>query len=142
MVADIQDYVELISNLAGNAWSIFHYTPIKLALMATVGKFYNNEVDIHLSMSNDLKTFCFFDDKEQALKRRDPTKDKMPDDVAKYFDDKNVFKCKECHQKQLVRGLLKRHAERHIKKLSVVCVICNHSCPTRSALYAHMKIKH
>ena len=54
----------------------------------------------------------------------------------------NVFKCKECHQKQLVRGLLKRHAERHIKKLSVVCVICNHSCPTRSALYAHMKIKH
>ena len=55
----------------------------------------------------------------------------------------NVFKCKECHQtQQYNRAILKRHAERHIKQLSVVCGICSHSCPTRSALYAHMKIKH
>ena len=49
--------------------------------------FYNDEVDIHLSLNNTLKQFCFFDVKEQALKRRDPRTDEMPNDIAKYFND-------------------------------------------------------
>ena len=28
-----------VSRMAGNAWSIWHYIPLKLALMSTVGKF-------------------------------------------------------------------------------------------------------
>ena len=56
--------------------------------------FYNDELDIHLALNNDLKQFCFFDVKEQALKKRDPAPGtpEMPEDVAKYFDDRNIFK--------------------------------------------------
>ena len=55
--------------------------------------FYNDELDTHLGLNNDLKQFCFFDVEEQALKKRDaaPGTPEMPDDVAKYFDDRNVF---------------------------------------------------
>ena len=34
--------------------------------------FFNDEVDTHLSLNNDLKKLCFFGVEEQALKRRDP----------------------------------------------------------------------
>ena len=30
-------FTELCANLAGNAWSAFHYIPAKMALVATVG---------------------------------------------------------------------------------------------------------
>jgi hypothetical protein len=36
-----QEYVELVANLAGNAWSIWHYVPFKLALCATIGRFHS-----------------------------------------------------------------------------------------------------
>ena len=52
-------------------------------------------MDIHLSLNHDLKKFCFFDVKEQALKKRDPSTTEMPDDIAKYFDEKNVFKTEQ-----------------------------------------------
>ena len=55
--------------------------------------FYNDEVDVHLSLSDDLNHFCYFDVKEQALKRRDPGQDKMHEDITKYFNDRNIFEC-------------------------------------------------
>ena len=57
--------------------------------------FYNDEVDTHLSLNHGFNKFCFFDVKEQALKRRDPCTDEMLDDVAKYFDADNVFKTEQ-----------------------------------------------
>jgi len=56
--------------------------------------FYSDEVDTHLTLNNNLKQFCFFDVKEHALKKRDPAPE-MSEDVAKYFDDKNVFKTEQ-----------------------------------------------
>ena len=55
--------------------------------------FYNDEVNVHLSLSDDLNNYCFFELKEQDLKRRDPGKDKMHEDLTKYFDDRNIFQC-------------------------------------------------
>ena len=36
---------ELISNFAGNAWSAFHFIPIRLATMATIGRFGVGDAD-------------------------------------------------------------------------------------------------
>mmetsp|Transcript_102358 Transcript_102358/g.203216 ORF Transcript_102358/g.203216 Transcript_102358/m.203216 type:complete len:98 (-) Transcript_102358:55-348(-) len=38
-----QQWVEMVANLAGNAWSLWHYGPWKLALLATVGQFHKKE---------------------------------------------------------------------------------------------------
>ena len=54
----------------------------------------------------------------------------------------NMFKCKECEQTEPHKSRLKYHAETHIKKLSVLCSICRHSCPTRTSLRAHFYVKH
>ena len=34
------DYIELLSNLAGNGWSVFHYLPIQMSLLATIGRYH------------------------------------------------------------------------------------------------------
>ena len=55
--------------------------------------FFNDEVDIHLSLSHGLKQLCFFDVKEQALKMHDA---KIAEaEVKKYFDARNVFKTEQ-----------------------------------------------
>ena len=33
------EWVELVANLAGNAWSLWHYAPIAMASMAVFGRF-------------------------------------------------------------------------------------------------------
>ena len=48
--------------------------------------FYNDELDIHLSLNCDLKKLGYFDVEEQALKKRGNSKARNPD-VAKYFSD-------------------------------------------------------
>ena len=89
--------VHLVARKLGERSKIFEGIEMSMIGSTREGSraFYNDEVDTHLSLSNDLKKFCFFDKEEQALKRRDPSKDQMPEDIAKYFDDKNVFKGKE-----------------------------------------------
>ena len=89
--------VHLVARKLGERSKIFEGIELSMIGSTREGSraFYNDEVDTHLSLSNDLKKFCFFDKEEQALKRRDPRKDQMPEDIAKYFDDKNVFKGKE-----------------------------------------------
>ena len=86
--------VNIIKNKLGERSKVFEGIEMSMIGSTREGSraFYNDEVDIHLSLNNDLKQFCFFDVKEQALKRRDPSKDKMPDDIAKYFDDRGIFK--------------------------------------------------
>ena len=39
-------YAELVSNMGGNAMSLFHYAPIRLATMATIGHFYNTDATV------------------------------------------------------------------------------------------------
>ena len=34
------DYIELLSNLAGNCWSAFHYLPVQMCLISTIGRFH------------------------------------------------------------------------------------------------------
>ena len=34
------DYIELLSNLAGNGWSAFHYIPVQMSLLATIGRYH------------------------------------------------------------------------------------------------------
>ena len=36
---DEHDFSELLANLAGNAYSVFHFGPLQMALLATYGKF-------------------------------------------------------------------------------------------------------
>ena len=38
MESDV-DFIELLTNMAGNAWSALHYCPVTLCLMSTIGKF-------------------------------------------------------------------------------------------------------
>ena len=89
--------VHLVARKLGERSKIFEGIELSMIGSTREGSraFYNDEVDTHLSLSNDLKKFCFFDKEEQTLKRRDPGKDQMPEDVAKYVDEKNVFKGKE-----------------------------------------------
>ena len=86
--------VHLITTKLGEKNKMFEGIEVSMIGSTKEGSraFYNNEVDTHLTLSSDLKKFCFFDVKEQALKRRDPINDDMPEDVAKYFDDENIFR--------------------------------------------------
>ena len=45
------DYADLVRNMAGNAYSFFHYAPWMLATIATYRKFWNNFC--HGTMDND-----------------------------------------------------------------------------------------
>ena len=66
--------VELIVGELGKKNKVFEKIKISMIGSTSEGSraFYNDEADIHLSLSDDLKNVCYFDVKEQALKRRDP----------------------------------------------------------------------
>merc|ERR1712001_337219 len=86
--------VHLITRKLGERSKVFEGIEVSMIGSTREGSraFYNDEVDIHLSLNNDLKQFCFFDAEEQALMRRDPREDEMPQNIAKYFDSSNVLK--------------------------------------------------
>ena len=67
--------VHLVARKLGERSKIFEGIELSMIGSTREGSraFYNDEVDTHLSLSNDLKKFCFFDVEEQALKRRDPS---------------------------------------------------------------------
>ena len=91
-IRETMSLVDLIVAELGKRFKVFEN--IKFSMIGSTKEgsraFYNDEVDVHLSPSDDLNHFCYFDVKEQALKRRDPGKDKMHEDITKYFDDGNI----------------------------------------------------
>ena len=40
------DYIELVSNMAGNAYTMYHFGPWALASLATFGRFWKNPIDV------------------------------------------------------------------------------------------------
>merc|ERR1719209_111747 len=93
-IRETLDLVYLVARKLGEGSTVFEGIEVSMIGSTREGSraFYNDEVDIHLSLNHGLKEFCFFDVNEHALKRRDPCTDEMPVDIVKYFDTSNVFK--------------------------------------------------
>ena len=80
--------VHLVSEKLGERSKVFEGMGVSLIGSTREGSraFHNDEVDIHLSLSDDLKELCFFDVENQALKKRGNSSARNSD-VAKYFND-------------------------------------------------------
>ena len=91
--------VKIIKNKLGERSKVFEGIEVVMIGSTREGSrvFFNDEVDTHLTLNNDLKQFCYFDVNEHALMKRDPSPGtvEMPDDIAKYFDDRKVFKTEQ-----------------------------------------------
>ena len=48
LTADVYEFNDLLANMAGNAWCVFHYAPFVMASMSTFGKFLPVTVDLEL----------------------------------------------------------------------------------------------
>ena len=88
-IRETLELVHLITRGLGERSKVFEGIEVSMIGSTREGSrvFYNDEVDIHLSLNHDLKQFCFFDVKNQILKRRDPNADRMNNEVTKYFDN-------------------------------------------------------
>ena len=53
-VEQSEDFLELCANLVGNAWTAFHYIPLQLAGLATLGKFHRGSVVGTAGTSDDI----------------------------------------------------------------------------------------
>ena len=42
---DAQDYLALLNNMAGNAWSCFQFAPLHMAMVSTIGHFIKSADD-------------------------------------------------------------------------------------------------
>ena len=64
--------VHLITRKLGERSKVFEGIEVSMIGSTREGSraFYNDEVDIHLSLNHDLQKLCYFDDKDQALKKR------------------------------------------------------------------------
>ena len=98
-IRETLQFVKIVTQKLGDRRKVFEGIEISMIGSTREGSraFYNDEVDTHLTLNDELKQFCFFDVKEQALKKRDPAPGtpEMPEEIAKYFDDKNVFKTEQ-----------------------------------------------
>ena len=73
-IREILALVHQVARKLGERSKVFEGLEVSLIGSTREGSraFFNDEVDTHLSLNNDLKKFCFSDVEEQALKRRDP----------------------------------------------------------------------
>jgi len=95
IIRETLNLVQLITRKLGERNKVFEGIEVSMIGSTREGSrvFYYDEVDIHLSLNHDLHKLCFFDVKDQALKKRGGCKNP---EIAKYFNNTdNSFRSKQ-----------------------------------------------